>query len=378
MKRTARWHRLVALGAVTGASVLAGGTFAGLGVAPAAATVSVGTEAALRTAFTDTGETHIDLTSDITLSSTCPDGAITRAGTNPIVVDGHGFTVTQTCTTGNSAVFSGPDGPALTFENITITDGHSGGNGGAIFTQGGDVTLVNSTVSNSSTDSNGGGIAADVATVTLTNSTVSGNQATGSGNVGGGILANVVHATNSTISGNSAGGQGGGAFAGEFDLVYTDVVGNRAPDGANLRIEFSDTLESFGSVVASPDGGGGNCSFGQGESTVSHGYNWDDDGSCGFGTGPGDKSDAGSSGLGALADNGGPTATLLPATGSGLVDAIPAASCTADGAAGITSDQRGSARPDPAGSACDIGAVEVAAATPAAPLPLAVVPAFTG
>jgi hypothetical protein len=281
-------------------------------------------------------------------------------------------------------VFSNPDGGALTFENITISGGHSTGNGGAIFTQGGNVTLVNSSVTDSSSTSNGGGIAADVATVTLTNSTVSGNQANGEGRVGGGILANVVDATNSTITGNSADGSGGGAFAGEFDLVYTDVAGNDAPVGANLRIETSDTLESFGSVVATPAGGGQNCSFGQDQSTDSHGYNWDDDGSCGFAAGPGDHSNAGSPQLGALADNGGATQTLLPQFGSGLVDAIPDASCTADGAAGITTDQRGFERPSPGDGACDIGAVEVIVATPVtpvvpvAPTPVPVAPNFTG
>jgi predicted outer membrane repeat protein len=378
-----RCRSLVAGAAVCAVSVA--GAAAALLTAPsvASATTSVGTEAALRTAFGDPNETHIDLTADITLSATCPDGAVARTGTNPITVDGHGFSVTQTCTTGVSAVFSNPDGGALTFQNITISGGHSTGNGGAIFTQGGDVTVVNSTIENSTSASNGGGIAADVATVTLTDSTVSGNSSTSpNSGVGGGILANVVHATNSTVTGNSAAGSGGGIFAGEDTLVYSDVVGNTAPRGANLDVESSDTLESFASVVASPAGGGGNCYFGNGESTDSHGYNWDDDGSCGFGAGPGDRSDAGSPMLGALADNGGDTATLLPQTGSGLVDAVPNAACTADGASGITTDQRGSARPSPTGGACDIGAVEVAVVppppAPAAPAPLAVTPTFTG
>lgn len=56
-------------------------------------------------------------------------------------------------------------------------------------------------------------------------------------------------------------------------------------------------------------------------------------------------------GLGALADNGGPTDTMLPQPGSPLVDAIAAG----DPACGDV-DQRGVARP--VGPACDIGAVE--------------------
>jgi hypothetical protein len=58
--------------------------------------------------------------------------------------------------------------------------------------------------------------------------------------------------------------------------------------------------------------------------------------------------------LGALADNGGPTATMLPQTGSPLIDAGDAVSCP-------TFDQRGLLRPQ--GAACDIGSVEVGALT---------------
>jgi hypothetical protein len=57
--------------------------------------------------------------------------------------------------------------------------------------------------------------------------------------------------------------------------------------------------------------------------------------------------------LGALADNGGPTRTHLPATNSPLIDKVTTANC---GVAGGV-DQRGVARP--AGPACDIGAVEL-------------------
>jgi hypothetical protein len=40
-----------------------------------------------------------------------------------------------------------------------------------------------------------------------------------------------------------------------------------------------------------------------------------------------------------------------------LLDFIPIASCQADGAAGVTTDQRGIARPQ--GPGCEIGSVEV-------------------
>jgi hypothetical protein len=106
--------------------------------------------------------------------------------------------------------------------------------------------------------------------------------------------------------------------------------------------------------VALPQGAGGNCAgFG---TPTSNGYNWDDDGTCGFNS-TGDHSDAGDPQLGALGPNGGPTETRVPAPGSPLIDAIPTGSCQSDEASGITTDQRG--LPRPAQSGCDIGAVEV-------------------
>ncbi len=126
-------------------------------------------------------------------------------------------------------------------------------------------------------------------------------------------------------------------------------------------------MTSFGSVVANPLGGGTNC---EGTTSASMGFNWDQDGSCHFATST-DHSPGGNPQLGSLAANGGPTQTLLPQQGSGLIDPIPVASCQADGASGITTDQRGVTRPQ--GQGCDIGAVEVAA-----PIPVVVTPRFTG
>jgi hypothetical protein len=70
--------------------------------------------------------------------------------------------------------------------------------------------------------------------------------------------------------------------------------------------------------------------------------------------------------LGPLANNGGPTLTqaLTPAS-----PAIDAGSCTDASGAAVVSDQRGVARPQPAGGRCDIGAVEY---EPASPAPLVV------
>jgi hypothetical protein len=148
--------------------------------------------------------------------------------------------------------------------------------------------------------------------------------------------------------------------------VYATVAENGA-GGCGSNVSAA-TLESFASVVAlqSP-----NCAVG---TTVSHGFNRSDDATCGF-TDPTDQTGANPL-LGALADNGGPTLTRAPQATSMLVDAIPTAQCSADGAATIVPlvDQR--AEPRPSGGGCDIGAVELQAAV--TPTAVVVTPRFTG
>jgi len=358
----------------------------------------------------------MDLTSDITLSCTnaAGNGVAVVTTATPMVIDGHGYTITQTCTTGNNnGVLESNGTGSVTLRNVTITGGHAArvptskgggisvdrnvslinstvrgntarGGGGGIF--GWNVSLTNSTVSGNTAKYLGGGIYAFF-NVSLTNSTVSDNVATATNATGGGIDVlgnNTVSLTNSTVSGNTAGTgggiwaaplggvplpavsltnstvsgnkariSGGGIQTGDLSLVYSTVMGNTAPTKANLA---GATLNSFGSVVALPHGAGANCGFAF--TPVSKGYNWEDHASCGF-TQATDHSNAGTPTLGALASNGGPTQTHLPQAGSGLIDAVPNGACQLDGASGITTDQRALARPFPTGGACDIGAVEV-------------------
>lgn len=80
--------------------------------------------------------------------------------------------------------------------------------------------------------------------------------------------------------------------------------------------------------------------------------------------------------LNSLANNGGPTQTMLPQSGSPLIEGVTAGSCQAGGAAGVTTDQRGLPRPDTSSPACDIGAVEVQRPSP--PTAVIVTPRLTG
>jgi pectate lyase-like protein len=427
MTRVRGWARR-AFAAVAGAAV-AGTALAAISSTPAAA-ITVADETTLRAAFVNPAETQIDLTADITLE-TCPDGVVTRNSGTALVVNGDGHTVTQTCATGSSGVFQQLGSGGLTFESITVTGGHTDAGGGGIFGNGavtltnstvngntvvgaaaggvfsdGAMSLTNSTVSGNSSDSGGGlfsigalsmtnstvsgntsrvggGIVSGSAALSMTNSTVSGNTATTS--AGGGIQSSgTATLTNSTMSGNTASTHGGGVAALDVILIYSTVVSNTAPTGANIEIVQFDSLTSFGSVVALPQGGGTNCDFQPPPVTISNGFNFSDDDSCLFTDGT-DQQNAGDPGLAALANNGGPTQTRLPLPASPLIDAIPSGSCQDDGASGITTDQRGITRPQING--CDIGAVEARAtevepaAPPVAPpaaAPLVGAPRFTG
>jgi hypothetical protein len=153
-------------------------------------------------------------------------------------------------------------------------------------------------------------------------------------------------------------------------LNYATIVGNSGPTGANVIGQVT----SFASAIALHAGGGPNCGA---LKANSNGFNFSDDSSCGF-TDDADKQNAGDPGLGALADNGGTTQTRLPQGASPLIDAIPISSCEANGASGIIADQRNIPRPSPAGGACDVGAVEVAAAGPAPAALTTGTPPFTG
>ncbi len=349
-------RRAVSTLAVLGLVVFA---LVSLAAVPAGAT-TVNDEATFRAAWTNAAETQIDLAANITL--TCGGGGVAvRNSATALNLDGHGHSITQTCA--DNGVLRQDGTGALALQNVTITGGvdttdfsvREAGGGGVL--AGGD--LISGNADNGTFG--GGGIRAGVGstTATVTNSTISGNSAglVPPGGIGGGGIAATGPTTikNSTITGNTAGAFGGGGIAigvpGSVTLVYTTVVDNTAPDGANVK-SVGGPLISFGSVVALPHGSG-NCST---TATTSNGYNFSDDASCGF-TAATDTQNGGNPNLGALANNGGPTQTRLPQTGSPLIDAVPLTSCQADGAAGVTTDQRGLMRPS--GNGCDIGSVEV-------------------
>ncbi len=216
-----------------------------------------------------------------------------------------------------------------TFSGNQNTGNTTNGRGGAIHNDGGAATIRYSTFANNVATSGGGAIYS-TSDLDVSNSTFTNNSTTGSGSGGGAIhqsggTATVTHAT---IVGNSGQAFGGG--------VYSN-------DPAVLTLSRS--------IIANNTNG--NCD-GSSTALVSGGYNvWFGATSCAFsasGDGAGDPM------LGALANNGGPTQTLLPASGSAAVNRIPNAQCV------LPYDQRGAVRPEgpalPSSGMCDSGAVE--------------------
>ncbi len=320
-------------------------------------------------------------TSTVTSPIQISTGVLTYTANWELHLQGNDATVDAN---GTSGIIRQTSGSNLIVDDLTLTGGHAD-SGAAIHSGGGgDVVLKGSTVEGNVADEDGGGISANE--ISVYDSTITGNQAGPGG--GGGFSVGTLVAENSTITGNTdpVDVGGGASVFNSITLRYTTVSDNTGTEGANLQLNSeSGTLYSFASVVADPHGSA-NCHQ---DATTSQGYNFSDDASCGFtAAAQGDRQNAGDPMLGALGDNGGPTATRLPASGSPLIDAIPTASCRTGDASGVTTDQRGVTRPQLGG--CDIGSVEVAPAAPtttttaatastAAPAtPVAVAPTFTG
>ena len=279
------------------------------------------------------GGMYIGYTGDITLTNSTVSGN-TSAGTGGGIYGYGNITLTNSTVSGNTS--SGSAGGINGYGNITLTNSTVSGNtassgraGGINASSYGNITLTNSTVSGNTASKQGGGMNTEGGNITLTNSTVSGNSA---GTDGGGLYSfGSVSLTNSTITANSAANAGAGVFI--------------SPYGVNNN---SSTISIVNSIIASntPTGAAtlADC-VGNGATVSADTNNLVTDNGTNCGLSPDSTADPM---LGALADNGGPTQTHLPQTGSPVLDAGDNASCPA-------TDQRGANRDD---GACDIGAVE--------------------
>jgi hypothetical protein len=280
----------------------------------------------------------------ISLSSALPDLSTS------MTLDGPGasvLTVARSSNPGTPAfrVFTVPAGADVQISGLTVT----GGQGGIVQFGVPTVTL-------------GGGIA-NAGTLTVTNSTISGNSAA---NFGGGINnLGTLNVIGSTISGNSSNSGGGIENGGELTLTNSTISGNSASFGGGIDngIITSFTLPTtvfrlfvtnctISNNLASSGGGISSLSNALGTVTntlISGNSNGSLKGSPSFSLSHNLIIDAPDRFLGPLADNGGPTLTMALLPGSPAIDAGIVV-------AGITTDQRGVARPQ--GAAPDIGAFE--------------------
>lgn len=205
--------------------------------------------------------------------------------------------------------------------------------------------------------------------VTITRSTISGNTATIAGGIGSAAdSATFTEIVNSTISGNVAASGGGGImnFNGLLRISLSTITANTSQqDSAGGGLRTAGSLGTFnilkGNIIAGNTGG-----------DVAGEYGAMPDSSLGYnivGTAGAnvdlavsfpratDQRGVTNPMLGALADNGGPTWTHALLTNS---PAINAGTCTDHNGATVSTDQRGTARPQPADGACDAGAFELA------------------
>ena len=241
----------------------------------------------------------------------------------------------------------------------------AGGTGGAIASTGGNVTIGVSTFTNNQAGTGGaGGPGGPGGASGLggTGGTASDGGVGGPGGTGGdgGALANNggnVTVQASTLTDNQAGLGGAGGDGGAGAIGGTGgAVGAGGDSGAGGAVASAGASVTVAGSVFAGTVSGGECSG----TLADAGYNIDDDGSCAFaGTGSVSNSTGLAATLGVLQDNGGPTETILPQSGSPVVDRIPPSTSVDGGTIELCAgtDQRGVPRPSGAVN-CAMGSVE--------------------
>jgi hypothetical protein len=335
--------------------------------------------------------------STITNNTSRDNGGLSIA-TNGIDIDLRDSVISGNTATGSGgnvarAIDDGPFGRGLLAGSVV---------GGAyLVADGGNVSIERSTITANTAGAFAGVVAATRgadASLTIDRTTISNNNATG-GYGGGGYLASTYEAvlTNSTVSGNTANQEAGGLVVvtgsgselrgqtptpvyGQTRIEFSTITANTSgTDFGGLYLASNGSQTINGSVIsgnsapANPDlgiGTGGPRGPAGGSADVTFSLIGIDPTT---GTLNKDATSTALTGadplIGPLADNGGPTQTHLPGSGSPVVDAIP--SSTGGCGTTVNADQRG--QPRPSGAGCDLGAVErggIVAPAPALPVPL--------
>ncbi len=307
---------------------------------------------------------------------------------------------------GGAIAFGQKYGP-LTVTDSVMTGNTAMNNGGAISSApsfGGPVSyyptdneVSGTTVAGNTAGTGGGGIAlyglaSDEGSFTIDHSTVSGNHATNTTSYGGGIVGQgtfngKLSVVDSTVSGNGAGAGGGiairsqtasqvgttGSISADNSTIASNTatyegggmwVGSYGPSGgpyASPPVGVNSTIVGDNTAGISP----GPNDLGRGDLATSGGFQL----AFSLVEAPTDAVDTQASSLtgvdpqlSGLANNGGPTLTQLPSTGSPAIDA-------GQNPLGLPTDQRGQPRtidgpPANASDGTDIGAVELPVGQP--------------
>ncbi len=287
-------------------------------------------------------------------------GTITLNGTEiafgkDLTINGPGARILTVSGAGASRILNISSG-TVTITGLTFAGASGPDFGGAILSAG-TLNLARCAFSGNTSATVAGAVYNNHGTLNVAGCTFSGNSASLEGAVGSSGTTNIAA---STFSGNSAtSGFAGtlGVAAGTMNLVNSTFSGNSAALGAAYYTNPGTNNTIRNTIFNSETGG--DCVFGSG-GTLTGADNMSD-GSCPGTLGTVTGFDA------TLRDNGGPTDTFLVVPPGNAVDAAGGCAYPADFTASIfnsAADQRGI--PRPLGSACDIGAVEAFAFTPAA------------
>jgi hypothetical protein len=226
--------------------------FALIPVPAAAAAGPVRTEAQLRAAWADPLRTRIDLAADVTLRD-CLHLEPIRESPYPMLLDGHGHTIRQTCF---ERRLLRQDGTGhLRIRRVRLTRGGADGPGAAVTTRG-ELELTDSTVNQNLAEEPGGGIFS-MRRVTVRRSHINGNLANDDG---GGVYARRggVRIYDSVLSNNLVDGSGGAVGStGDILVVRSQVDGNTTDgDGGALYADEDGDVTVIDSLIDGSDADG--------------------------------------------------------------------------------------------------------------------------
>ncbi len=220
--------------------------------ATAAASRAIKTETQLRRAWSDPLRRRIDLGADIFLRD-CRTGDPIRESPYPLVLNGHGHRIRQTCF--EKRVLRQDGTGYLELRRVTLTRGGSDGPGAALTTRG-ELTFLDGVVEENLSEEPGGGLFS-MRRVTVRGSRISGNLANDDG---GGVYARRggVQIYDSVVSNNLVDGSGGAVGStGDILIVDSEVDGNTTDgDGGALYADEDGDVTVVRSLIDGSDADG--------------------------------------------------------------------------------------------------------------------------